>query len=195
MGCIQLSEAIMTVEEYFELEKQSEIRHEYYNGNIYAMAGTTLNHNRIVGKVRTLLSNHFLPRGCDVFSENVKVKVSDNYYPYPDVIVTCAPKDISGTYVVERPSILVEVTSKHSEENDRTLKLKLYKTIPSLQYYLLISQIEPSIDLYARVEGDNLWTWRSFENLRDVIRLEAFDFETRLEAFYENIIFEPEIVQ
>ncbi|MDR6809516.1 Uma2 family endonuclease [Dyadobacter sp. BE34] len=185
----------MTVEEYFELEKQSEIRHEYYNGNIYAMAGTTLNHNRIVGKVRNLLGNHFLPRGCDVFSENVKVKVSDKYYPYPDVIVTCAPKDISGTYVVEHPSILVEVTSKHSEGNDRGLKLQQYRTISSLQYYLLVSQIEHSVDIYARVEGDNLWTWRSFENLEDIIRLEAFDFEISLKAIYENITFEPEIVQ
>jgi Uma2 family endonuclease len=123
----------MTVEEYFELEKKSEIRHEYYNGDVFAMAGSTLNHNRIVGKVRNLLSSLFLPRGCDVFSENVKVKVSDIYYPYPDVVVTCAPVDISGTYVVQHPTILVEVVSKHSEWRDRRFKLKQYKTIPSLK--------------------------------------------------------------
>lgn len=185
----------MTIEEYFELEKQSEVRHEYYNGNVYAMAGTTLNHNRIVGKVRNLLGNHFLPRGCDVFSENVKVKVSDIYYPYPDVIVTCAPKDISGTYVVELPSILVEVTSKNSEAKDRGLKLQHYRTIPSLQYYLLVSQLECSVDLYSRHEGSDLWTYCSFEHAEDVIRLEALDFEMSLKAIYENITFEPEIVQ
>lgn len=195
MGCVQLIESRMTVEEYFELEKQSEIRHEYYNGNVYAMAGTTLNHNRIVGKVRNLLSNHFLPRGCDVFSENVKVKVSDIYYPYPDVMVTCAPKDISGTYVVQHPTILVEVTSKNSESRDRNFKLKHYRTIPSLQYYLLVSQLEYSLDLYSRLEGNDLWGYRSFEDVEDVIRFEAFDFEMSLKAIYENITFEPEIVQ
>ncbi|MET7255958.1 Uma2 family endonuclease [Dyadobacter fermentans] len=179
----------MTVEEYFELEEQSEIRHEYYDGNIYAMAGTTLNHNRIVGKVRNLLGSHFLPRGCDVFSENIKVKVSDKYYPYPDVIVTCAPKDISGTYVVEHPSILVEVTSKHSEENDRTLKLKQYRTISSLQYYLLVSQREYSVEVFSRVDGGDLWTYRSFENEEDVIRFDAFNFEISLKTIYDDIEF------
>ncbi len=195
MGCAQLTEPRMTVEEYFELEKQSEIRHEYYNGNVYAMAGTTLNHNRIVGKVRNLLSNHFLPQGCDVFSENVKVKVSDNYYPYPDVIVTCAPEDIAGTYVVEHPTILVEVTSKNSESRDRVFKVKHYRTIPSLQYYLLVSQLECSVDVFSRHEGSDLWIYCSFEDPEDVIHFEAFNFEMSLKAIYENITFEPEIVQ
>ncbi|MGX5858476.1 Uma2 family endonuclease [Dyadobacter jiangsuensis] len=189
MGYAQLIDRRMTVEEYFELEEQSEIRHEYYDGNIYAMAGTTLNHNRIVGKVRNLLGSHFLPRGCDVFSENIKVKVSDKYYPYPDVIVTCAPKDISGTYVVEHPSILVEVTSKHSEENDRTLKLKQYRTISSLQYYLLVSQREYSVEVFSRVDGGDLWTYRSFENEEDVIRFDAFNFEISLKTIYDDIEF------
>ncbi len=195
MGCVKLIDRRMTVEEYFELEKKSEIRHEYYDGGIYAMAGSTLNHNRIVGKVRNLLSSHFLPRGCDVFSENVKVKVSDIYYPYPDVVVTCAPVDISGTYVVQQPTILVEVVSKHSETRDRRFKLRQYKTIPSLKYYLLVSQHEYDVELYSRSEGNDLWTWRSFENLEDVIRFEAFNHEIALKAIYENIIFGPETGQ
>lgn len=195
MGCEQLIQPRMTVEEYFELEKRSEIRHEYYNGDVFAMAGSTLNHNRIVGKVRNLLSNQFLPRGCDVFSENVKVKVSDQYYPYPDVVVTCARADISGTYVVQHPTILVEVVSKHSEWRDRWFKLKQYKTISSLKYYLLVSQLEYDVQIYSQPEHNGLWTWRSFDNAEDVIRFDAFDFEISLKAIYENISFEPETVQ
>ena len=189
MGCVKLIDRRMTVEDYFELERKSEIRHEYYDGEVFAMAGSTLNHNRIVGKVRGVFSSHFSPRGCDVFSENVKVKVSDNYYPYPDVVVTCAPTDISGTYVVQHPTILVEVTSKYSEWRDRRFKLKQYRTIPSLQYYLLVSQHECSIEVYSRLEKNALWTWRSFEDLDDVIRFEAFNFEMSLKAIYENIDF------
>lgn len=195
MGCVKLIDRRMTVEEYFELEKKSEVRHEYYNGDVFAMAGSTLNHNRIVGKVRNLLSNHFLPRGCDVFSENVKVKVSDIYYPYPDVVVTCAPVDISGTYVVQQPTILVEVVSKHSETRDRRFKLRQYKTIPSLKYYLLVSQLEYDVELYSQPEGNDLWTWRSFEEMEDIIRFDAFNFEMPLKAIYENITFQPESVQ
>lgn len=194
MGCVKLIDRRMTVEEYFELEEKSEIRHEYYDGEVYAMAGSTLNHNRIVGRVRNLFASHFMPRGCDVFSENVKVKVSENYYPYPDIVVTCAQKDIVGTYVVEHPSVLVEVTSKYSDARDRGFKLKQYKTIPSLQYYLLVSQNEYNIELHSRLERSDLWSCRSFANATDVIHFEAFDFRISLEAIYENIQFEPEIV-
>ena len=110
MGQAQLEDKKYTIEEYLELEEKSDLRHEYYDGEIFAMAGTTMNHNRIVGRLRSFLEGIFLPKGCDVFAENVKVEVIKNfYYPYPDVILTCAPDDISGTYIVRHPSILVEV--------------------------------------------------------------------------------------
>jgi len=194
MGYAQLVEHSMTVEEYFEIEKTNEIRHEYYNGEIYAMAGTTLNHNRIVGKIRNLLSSHFIPRGCDVFSENIKVKVSDIYYPYPDVMVTCAQSDISGSYVVEHPGILVEVVSKTSEINDRGFKLKRYKTIPALRYYLLVSQNECFAELFSRIDQKDIWIYSTFETSDDVIRFESFNFEMSLKAIYENITFVPDEV-
>ncbi|WP_353717351.1 Uma2 family endonuclease [Dyadobacter sp. 676] len=149
MGQLQLVEQGMTVEEYFESEKASEIRHEYNNGEIYAMAGTTLNHNNIVGNVWAAFKGILRSRGLRVFFENIKLKVSDSCYLYPDVIVTCALKDVSGTYVVEHSSILVEVTSKNSDVKDRGFKLKQYKTIPSLQYYMLVSQLECSVELYS----------------------------------------------
>lgn len=192
MAHAQLAEQKLTVEEYFEIEKKSDIRHEYYNGEIYAMAGTTLNHNRIVGKIRSLLGNHFLPRGCDVFSESIKLKVSDIYYPYPDVMVTCAPTDVAGTYIVEHPGILVEVLSKTSDHTDRVFKLKEYKSISSLQYYLLVSQYERSVGLYSRLEGTSLWTYHSFTQRDDVVRFEAFDFEMSLNAIYDHIEFTTE---
>lgn len=192
MGHAQPVEQKMTVEEYFELDKRSEIRHEYFNGEIYAMAGPTLNHNRIVGKFRTLLGNHFLSRGCDVFSENVKVRVSEVYYPYPDLMVTCAPSDISETCIAEHPSILVEVLSKTSEHTDSIFKLKQYKTLSSLQYYLLVSQYDYKVELYSRLERSDLWTYHAFNHENDVVRLDAFDLEMSLQAIYENIEFVAE---
>ncbi len=93
MGQAQISEKKYTFEEYLKMEEQGEIRHEYYDGEIFAMAGTTMNHNRIVGRIRSFLEGILLPKGCDVFAENVKVEAIQNfYYPYPDVILTCAPK-------------------------------------------------------------------------------------------------------
>lgn len=189
MGYAQLIDRKMTVEEYFELEEQSEIRHEYYDGEVYAMSGTTLNHNSIVGNVWGLFRSFFRHRGCRVFGENVKLKVSDRYYLYPDVIVTCVPKDTSATYTVEYPSILVEVSSKTTGARDRGIKLKQYKTIPALQYYLLVSQREYSVEVFSRVEASDLWTYRSFESEEDVIRFDAFNFEMSLKAIYEDVAF------
>lgn len=189
MGCEQLIQLRMTVEEYFELEEQSEIRHEYYDGEVYAMSGTTLNHNSIVGSVWGVFRSFFRQRGCRVFGESVKLTVSDKYYLYPDIIVTCAEKDTSATYMVEHPSILVEVSSKTTGARDRGVKLKQYKTIASLQYYLLVSQLEYSVELFSRLDGGHLWTYRSFESVEDIIRFDAFNFEMSLQAIYEDIEF------
>jgi len=195
MGCEQLIDRRMTVEEYFELENESEIRHEYFDGEVYAMSGTTFNHNDIVDNIRSALKRFFRPQGCRAFAESVKLKVSDICYLYPDVVVTCAAKDISGTHIVEHPIVLVEVISRTSNVRDRGFKLKQYKTIPSLQYYLLVSQVGHWVELHSRLEGSDLWTCRSFENIEDIVRFDAFDFEISLKSIYENINFEPEIVQ
>ena len=192
MGYAQLIDRKMTVEEYFELEEQSEIRHEYYDGKVYAMSGTSFNHNDIVDNVRSALKHFFRPQGCRAFAECVKLKVSDICYLYPDVVVTCTAKDLSGTHIVEHPCIAVEVISKTSTKRDRGFKLKEYKSIPSLQYYLIVSQFECKVELHSRLQASDIWTFRSFENIEDVIRLGAFNFEISLKAIYENIEFLPE---
>ncbi|MGG7666765.1 Uma2 family endonuclease [Dyadobacter sp. BHUBP1] len=182
----------MTVEEYFELDEQSDIRYEYYDGEVYAMSGTTFNHNDIVGNVSGAFRTFFRPRGCRVFAETVKLKVSDICYLYPDVVVACAAKDLSGTYIVERPSVVIEVISKSSTKRDRVFKLNQYKTIPSLQYYLIVSQAERKVELYSQVGGSDLWACHSFKSLDDVIQLEAFGFEIPVREVYETIEFAPE---
>ncbi len=193
MGHPQVSEQKYSVAEYLEMEEKSEIRHEYYDGDIYAMAGTTMNHNRIVGRIRNLMERNFLPAGCDVFAENVKVEAIPNfYYPYPDVIVTCSPEDINGTYIVKNPVILVEVLSKSSASYDREFKLRRYKSIPSLQYYLLVSQNEYYVELFTRTEQKDIWTYQTFDNVNDVIRFERMNFEIQVSLIYENIKFSAE---
>lgn len=189
MGYVLLTERRMTVEEYFELEEQSELRHEFYDGEVYAMSGTTLNHNSIVGNLWSVFRSFFRQRGCRVFGESIKLKVSDRYYLYPDIIVTCVPKDTCAAYIIEQPIILVEVSSKSTDAKDRGVKLKQYKTIPSLQYYLLVSQREYSVELFSRVEATDLWTYRSFESVTDVIRFDTFNFEIALQAIYDDIDF------
>ena len=190
MGFALMAEPIYTVSEYLKLEEESEIRHEYYDGAVYAMAGTSMNHNRIVGKLRTIFEKRFQPDGCDVFTENVKTEViSDLCYAYPDLILTCSAKDRDGVYIVKHPTILVEVLSKTSFSKDRGFKLRMYKQIPSLQYYLLVSQHEFYVELYSRSMHENLWNYQSFDNPNDTVMFEPLKFEILLSVIYENIKF------
>lgn len=190
MGQVQTAEKKYTISEYLEMEEKSEIRHEYYDGEVFAMAGTTMNHNRIVGRLRGFLERVFLPKGCDVFAENIKVEVIENfYYPYPDVIVTCAPEDIIGTYIVKHPSILVEVISKSSASYDRGFKMRKYQDIDSLQYYVLVSQFEYLVELYTRTEQEGVWTYQSFNKPEAVISFNLLDFIMPVSAVYEGIVF------
>ncbi|KQS23794.1 hypothetical protein ASG33_24540 [Dyadobacter sp. Leaf189] len=182
-----------TVPEYLELEEKSEIRHEYYDGEIFAMAGTTLNHNRIVDSVRTLLKGIFKPRGCETFAENVKVECTPNFtYCYPDAMVTCSAEDLASTYIVRNPSILVEVLSKSSVSYDQVFKLKLYKQIASLQYYLLVTQYECYVQLYTRSGDSDIWNYQTFANPTDQVPFDNLGFSLSVAAIYEGITFLPE---
>lgn len=185
-----VSDKKYSVAEYFEMEEKSETRHEYYDGEIFALAGTTMNHNRIVGRVRGFFEKVFLKRGCDVFAENIKVEAIKNfYYPYPDVIVTCAPEDINGTYIVRHPIILVEVLSKSSASYDHGFKLRKYQEIPSLQYYMLVAQYECYIELYTRTEQEGIWTYQTFDKPESNISFDLLDFKMPVSAVYEGIVF------
>jgi Uma2 family endonuclease len=193
MGHAQMATTKYTVSEYLEMEETSEIRHEYYDGEIFAMAGTTMNHNRIVGRLRNLFERKFFPGGCDVFAENVKVEAIANlYYPYPDIVVTCHPDDISGEYIVKNPTVLVEVLSKSSATYDRGFKLRQYKQIESLDYYMLVSQNEFYVELYTRTDQRDIWTYQTFDDRTDVIPFKKLDLEIPLSAIYENIVFIPD---
>ena len=193
MGQAQVAEKKYNVSEYLEMDEKSEIRHEFYDGEIFAMAGTTMNHNRIVGRVRNYLEGIFLPKGCDVFAENVKVEAIQNfYYPYPDVMVTCSADDIAGTYIVRHPSILVEVLSKSSANYDREFKLRRYKNITSLSYYMLVSQYECYIELYTGTDQEGVWIYQSFDTPESVIPFDLLNFTMPVSTVYEGIVFEVE---
>lgn len=193
MGHAQISEQKYTVAEYLEMEEKSEIRHEFYDGEIFAMAGTTMNHNRIVGRIRGLFERRFLSDGCDVFAENIKVEAVKNFfYPYPDVVLTCSAEDRAGTYIVKHPSVLVEVLSKTSASYDRDFKLRMYQGIPSLQCYMLVSQNRFYVQLYTRTDQPDTWTYKVFNTPSDIIRFESLNFEITLSAIYENIVFIPD---
>ena len=123
--------AQISVEEYLEGEKNSPVRREYFYGEVYAMAGATDNHNRIVVEMATLLNMHLRGSRCEPFVGDIKVRVNPNVYYYPDILVSCEenPED---AHFRNEAILIVEVTSDSTREIDRREKRAAYLQMPSV---------------------------------------------------------------
>ena len=191
---IQTTRQKYTVEEYLKAEEKSEVRHEFFDGEMYAMAGGTLNHNILVDTVKNLLNGQVRGKGCRVVSENMKVNVIQGVYmPYPDLVLTCHPFDLRGDNVIIRqPHLLVEVLSKSTAHVDRGFKWQRYRKMPSLWYYMLVDQYSMTVELFSRVNETDEWLNTIYESPDDVIRLPRLDCQLSVRAMYEDIELVPQ---
>ncbi len=129
----------ISVEEYLQGELISEVKHEYIDGYVYAMAGAKLNHERIAGNLFGEFRQHLKNTPCEVVSSDFKVYVSDSKFFYPDVMVICNQENGNDDYT-ENPILIVEVLSGSTIRKDRTVKRLAYQSLESLQEYILIEQ-------------------------------------------------------
>jgi Uma2 family endonuclease len=177
-----------TLEEYAELEKASEERLEFFDGNVWSMAGASPNHEEVSANVITALKNSLRGRGCRVFGSNLRVKVpSYKPYRYPDVTALCGQpiyEDFFGLKVLVNPSLIVEVLSPSTEAFDLGYKFTYYKSIESFSEYLLITQDRPHIVLYTK-QADDAWLQREFNSLDDVIFLSSLNCEISVADIYD----------
>ncbi|MDD2760011.1 MAG: Uma2 family endonuclease [Methylomonas sp.] len=137
--------------EYLQGEILAEIRHEYIDGEVFAMAGTSRNHNILTGNVARMLGDVTSDGPCMTFSSEIKVKTEGCFF-YPDVMVVCDDDD-GDDYYTEKPKLIVEVLSKTTRKMDKTTKLMAYKTLPSLQEYVLIEQDHVEIEVFRRSQN------------------------------------------
>jgi Uma2 family endonuclease len=180
-----------TPAEYLEWEEQQEFRHEYVDGEVYAMTGGTLNHSEIAGNFHNILKNHLRGSGCKVFNSDAKVQVLEsNSYLYPDVSVTCDDRDRSATKFISYPCLIVEVLSPTTEAYDRGDKFALYRRSTSLQDYVLVSTNAMRVDLYQRNERGR-WEILSYD-AGDEIDLLSVNLNVPLAQIYEDIVFSIE---
>jgi Uma2 family endonuclease len=177
------AKARMTVNEYLESEKHSEVRHEYVDGALLAMVGEKKRHNRIAFKVAMLLDPIAEARGCEVFIENIKVRTKDTKYRYSDVIITCETNN--DEYTVLEPCALFEVLCESTEETDTSTKLEEYLKLPSLQRYVMLQQNEPSAIVYKR----GLDGWQvEFLEADGEISIPCLETTLKLEQVYAGLV-------
>lgn len=150
---------LITTEMYLALEEQSDVRHEYYAGHVFALAGGSENHTIICVNILTDLNIQLRARACTVYNSDMKLKIErTGLYTYPDVAVVCGPPrfDDAKRRVLLNPTIIIEVLSESTERYDRGRKFQHYRSIETLQEYLLVAQDAYQIDHYVRQPGD-LW--------------------------------------
>ena len=175
-----------TFEEYFAIEEASELRYEYSRGQIFAMAGASLNHVRIAVRLSSTLLTGLKGKKCDTFMSDARLDMAmfQRYY-YPDVMVSCSEQDTKNGKMVKEPSLIAEVLSESTAAKDTREKLIAYLQIPSLQYYLIISQDNIEITLYERTETG--WSVRFFTYENDVIALPKLEIQLAVKDIYEGI--------
>jgi Uma2 family endonuclease len=150
--------SLLTEEEYLALEQQSETRHEYVAGYLFAMAGSSKRHNRIAINLLMLLRQHLSNTPCEVFMSDVKVyvKKAQAFY-YPDLLVSCDPTDNTQEYYATSPCLIVEVLSPSTKMIDKREKWLHYQQLESLQEYVLIEQELIHVQKYQRDQEGNWW--------------------------------------
>lgn len=149
----------LTEQEYLERERAAEFRSEFFQGEMFAMAGGTPHHSQIALRMGAELLAALEPGPCVVYESNLRVKVeASGLYTYPDLSVSCeTPRFVDDTQdTLLNPTVLVEVLSESTEGYDRGRKFEMYRRIPSLREYILVSQWEPRIESFVR-QGDGTW--------------------------------------
>lgn len=173
----------ISVDDYLDGEKSSEVKHEYVEGLVYAMAGASVKHNMITANVIGALWGSLRGADCFPLSSDMLLKTADDHYRYPDVMVVCDDDISSDEYIRESPVLIMEVLSKSTRKKDKTEKREEYFTIPSLQEYILIEQDFSEIDVQRR---SNNWQ-SSYYFLGDEITLESVDVTLSVEDIYQRV--------
>lgn len=181
-----------TLEEYLALERASEVKYEFWHGEIFAMSGGTLGHNLLMDNVAALLRQALQGKPCRVFSSNFQIKVpAAPPYRYADGSVVCGKIDVerfNGNDLLLNPVLLYEVLSPSTEGFDRGDKFTYYKSIPSLSEYLLIAQHRPHITQYVK-QPDGTWAYAEVNGLDDRLYLPSLDVTLYLRDVYEGVEF------
>lgn len=180
----------LSPEAYLQMEECNSTKHEYIDGQVYAMAGASDPHVTVAGNLFALLRSHVRGTGCRVYIADMKVRIESlNRFYYPDVTVTCDPRDRETSTHKRFPCLIVEVLSDSTEAFDRGDKFADYQALESLQEYVLINTRRQRVECF-RLNDQGLWVLQSYTPRQVAFQLHSIKFESTLELLYEDVSFE-----
>lgn len=182
----------ISVEEYLQLDRSSiETRHEYIDGYVTMLAGSTLDHATIGANIISILRRSLRGSPCRVFTSDARVRLSRTHFVYPDATMSCDEQDRGQNDNVQSPRLVVEVLSPSTEGYDRGRKFGFYRECPGIHEYLLIDAQRPMLEVYRREKHD-LWLLRAYR-MDEEVELTNLGVHFAVSEVYEDVIFPPQI--
>lgn len=184
-----------TVEQYLDMERLAEERHEFHDGEVLAMAGGTVKHALVVTNTSGEIRNALKGKPCRAYGSELKITLREtNSFVYPDVSVICGEpipdaRDRNAESA-SNPKLIVEVLSPSTERYDRTKKFELYRTLETLEEYLLIGVEEPRVDAFFR-QADGTWAFDSWSGVEATITLRSLGLSIPASEIYAGVKFDP----
>jgi Uma2 family endonuclease len=189
---MQAREQTYSLEEYFELEKSTDEKFEFWDGNVWSMSGASFRHNRIVQNLNVEVELQIREKGCQSFPSDMRIKVPDYPpYRYPDLTALCGKPEIEtlgGLELLVNPQLIVEVLSDSTEAFDRGDKFSRYKSIESFTEYLLIAQHRPHVSQFVK-HGDGFWMNLEYNDLSETVELKSVPCRLALNSIYRDVSF------
>ncbi|MEZ5425125.1 MAG: Uma2 family endonuclease [Pyrinomonadaceae bacterium] len=184
------SEKIYTVEEYLNFERRDPSRHEFHKGKILAASSSSRRHNLIGSNTIIALGSRLRGHKCEIYVNDMRVKISDFDYCYPDVIIVKGEPKFDGneTDILLNPTIIIEILSRKTLYYDKTEKLESYMKMPSVSDCLLIKEDEMRIEHYAK-QNSKQWMFRIYNESEEMIALESIGCKSALSEIYAQIRF------
>ena len=176
----------ISAEDYLEGEKNSPIKHEFIYGEVYAMAGTTDNHNRIALNISARLLDYLRDSNCEPFMGDMKVRVNPSVYYYPDVLVSC--EEPTDQHYRNEPILIVEVTSDSTREIDRREKMAFYLQIPSVQEYVIVEQKKMLVEIHRR-QPDGRWLTHFYNRADEEFEFVSVGIKFTVSEIYRRVQF------
>lgn len=184
----------LSQEEYLSYEEANPIKHEYRDGEVYAMAGASDAHVTIALNLAVGLRSHVRGTGCRVYLSDMKARINaNNRFFYPDIMVTCDSRDQETATYKQFPCLIVEVLSASTEAYDRGDKFADYQSLENLQEYVLINPRRQRIECFRRSEGR--WVLETYTATSETFTLSSINYEGEMAAIYEDVIFDPPMVE
>ena len=183
----------LSVADYLQAERASELKHEFHEGEVAVMVGGSLRHAKIITNLVNVFSDLLTEQDADVLSQALRVRVDAvDLYTYPDVIIVCGSPVLEDDHndTLMNPTVIIEVLSPSTEAYDRGQKFGYYRQIPSLREYVLVAQHQPAIDHFLRNENEDWVIRNGCERIDQVLKLQTLELQIPLRRIYHKIDFQ-----